>query len=193
MQVTQERQWAAQILGVAPEAEEKAVKRAYHQAVRTAHPDAGGSGMALRQVTAAAEVLLDRASTNWVQSADGLPAAASNPAASASPREEVQRPAGPVAWVRSVVQLRLMAWVFVWSALAVAAASAGFSVVAMPMALALAGMMLAKAAYGAFGRPQWQHLMARRHASVDDGTEWPTGPIPVMTDERMRQYERTGR
>ncbi|MCI2422478.1 hypothetical protein MOQ72_34130 [Saccharopolyspora sp. K220] len=62
-------------------------------------------------------------------------------------------------------------------------------------AIALSVVLLVRALYVATGRPpidpqQWrQHWQRRR----DNGEDWSTGPIPTMTDERTRQYERTGR
>ena len=49
---------AAEILGVSPNAEEKAIKEAYHRMMTEHHPDKGGSAWFARQINEARDVLL---------------------------------------------------------------------------------------------------------------------------------------
>ncbi len=49
---------AAEILGVSPDADEKAVRQAYHRMMAEHHPDKGGSDWYARQINEARDVLL---------------------------------------------------------------------------------------------------------------------------------------
>lgn len=216
MQMMTARQQAAQMLGVTEDATEAAIKRAYRFAVRQAHPDVQGGDVALfEQLTHATDLLLDRPQARWAQAPGEAPElvsaepAGGQAAPAAGPTmftetDEVQR--GPVVWLRSVIRLRTLAFTAAWCVTAVVLASLGWSLLAVASVVPAAVLMLGMALYGALGRPEWRAVqaqllgMSRRLRRVGtrsgragpDGDEAPTGPIPVMTQERMRQYEQTG-
>lgn len=86
-----------EVLGAAPGASSEELKRAYRRAVRTAHPDTGGSAAAFQTVQDAWAVLGDpvrRKAYDVRTSSNGATQSRPGPAAGASrPEERVARPA----------------------------------------------------------------------------------------------------
>lgn len=168
---------AAQILGVALTSDPQVIHQAYRAAARRAHPDVGGSAAQFAHIRSAYELLL------WQRSQQAQPA-------------QVQTRAGAVVWVRSRFQpWPVVAAVVAGSVLLGTAATWG-SASAFHVALGLAIVLLVRALYIATGRPpvsvQWWRQQWETRQRLRDPGEWDTQPIPVMTDERIRQYEQTG-
>jgi len=170
---------AARILGVALTADPSALRTAFRVAARQAHPDAGGSATQFAHVRSAYELLL------WQRQQDAQ-----------GTELPVRVHRGVVVWVRQgkprpVVMALLQAGALVGTALTLGGA------LLVSTAGALAMMLLVRAFYIAAGlppaSPTWWRQQWDRRRQVRHVEDWPTGPIPVMTEERIRQYERTGR
>lgn len=166
---------AAQILGVAMTADPQLVQQAYRRAARQAHPDGGGSAATFQRVHSAYELLL------WQGSS-----------------EEQQRSVARyvVVWVRSRVHPWPVALAMLQGGLLVGTASLFGGAVWLYAAMGIATLLLIRALWTAVGSPptevahwrhQWEQWRTRRA-----GDQWETGPIPTMTDERMREFEETG-
>ena len=165
---------AAQILGVALTADPQVVQQAYRRAARQAHPDAGGAAGAFEQVHNAYELLLWRAE---------------NP-------EQARVHARVVVWVRARVRPWPVLFALVQGSTLIATAALFSSAALMWAAIGVAAALLVQALWMTGGRSprdreywrqragQWRHRRA--------GDQWETGPIPAMTDERMREFEETG-
>jgi len=167
---------ATAVLGVSMTADAQVIHQAYRAAAKRAHPDVGGSAAQFAHIRSAYELLL------WQRSQQAQP---------------VQVQAGPVVWARS----RFQPWPVVAAVAAggvlLGTAAMWGSASAFHVALGLAVVLLVRALYIAAGRPPvsvqyWRQRWADRR-SRRQFEEWDTQPIPVMTDERIRQYEQTGR
>lgn len=171
---------AAQLLGVAMTADAAVVRSALRAAAGRTHPDAGGSAAEFQRVQLAAELLL------W-----------QHKQAQAAPKPLVRVLPGRVVWTGDGVRAWPVAVALAQAGVIVGAAIALGTAGIVSTAAVLATLVLLRGLYRAAGRPptsaawwrrQFEHY--RRTKSADD---WDTGPIPQMTEERMRQYERTGR
>lgn len=171
---------AAQILGVAMTADPAAIQTAFRAAARRVHPDTGGTAEQFAHVRSAYELLL------W-QQRQGQPAPQVVP---------VHVVRGAVVWVRQARPWPLVLALLQAGSLVAAALTFGGPVVAAT-ALALATVLVVRALYLAVGAPPlsvaWWRARFEERRSVRKVEDWPTGPIPAMTEERIREYERTGR
>lgn len=169
---------AAAVLGVSMTADAQVIHQAYRAAAKRAHPDVGGSAAQFAHIRSAYELLL------WQRSQQAQPV-------------QVQVRAGAVVWARS----RFRPWPVVAAVVAggvlLGTAAMWASAEAFHVALGLAIVLLVRALYIAAGRPpvsvQWWRQQWKTRRRLRDPGEWDTQPIPVMTDERIRQYEQTGR
>lgn len=169
---------AAQILGVALTSDPQVIHQAYRVAAKRAHPDVGGSAAQFAHIRSAYELLL------WQRSQQAQPV-------------QVQVRAGAVVWARSRFQPWPVVVAMVAGSVLLGTAAMWGSASAFHVALGLAIVLLVRALYIAAGRPplsaQWWRQQWKKRRNLRDPGEWDTQPIPVMTDERIRQYEQTGR
>lgn len=169
---------AAAVLGVSMAADAQVIHQAYRAAARQAHPDVGGSAVSFHRVRSAYELLL------WHSRAE------------ASATAVVVRP-GAAVWVRARLRGTTVAIAVVQAAGLITAALAWGVPALTWLAVGLALVLVTTALWSSTGRPpvnvkywrqRWVDRRGRRQFE-----EWDTQPIPVMTDERIRQYEQTGR
>lgn len=167
---------AAVLLGVSIPANPQALHSAYRGAVKRCHPDAGGSDEQFKAATAAYHLLLDR---SWASAADAT-------------REDHP---GLVVWARSRFSTALLILIGIARAflvLAIPYLVGGLTTLAglfwIP-ALAVIGWHL----WLSTGRVWWKSRKEKSgkvEVGVADGD---TGPVDVMTDERIDRFEKEGR
>jgi|SRR5690606_9612288 len=169
---------AAAVLGVSMTADVQAIHQAYRAAARRAHPDVGGTAERFAHIRSAYELLL------WQR----RPEASSTAAV-------VVRP-GAAVWVRARLRGTTVAIAVVQAAGLITAALTWGTPALTWLAVGLALVLVTTALWSSTGRPpvsvgywrqRWVDRRSRRQFE-----EWDTQPIPVMTDERIRQYEQTG-
>lgn len=197
------RQQAAQVLRVKEDAADEQVRAAFRRLARETHPDVpGGDPEAFQRATWAAGVLVQRPQAGWVAGQDEAPAAAEQGQAQQTTfRLGVHVQPGAVVWLRSSVRVRGFAKAVVVSSVLVAAAVSGWPELTVPMVIPIVLVLLGSSLHGAVGRPHWRTAVTDAAGrvrsrvqgdSASDESAAETGPIPAMTEERMREYERTG-
>lgn len=196
MELMEAREQAALILGVPVYAEKALVKSRWRQIMKDVHPDKGGDVESVIRIQWAAQVLLAPAGTKPPGFAGEPESVSGQPTRQpvATPGIEVQ--AGPVVWLRSRMRFRLVLKVAVLGVVLLAwLAQLAWTTASFWWGVAVVVPMLVRALWCAFGRPQsWQAFRAERARSATlakaeraEQSDPPTQPIPVVTEEMLRQ------